>query len=424
MKPNRMKRLLLVTLAVTCCAAPLLAQRSSQTYGSLFNPDFRVEGNIVGGFTDDPERFNEESNRFSISEAGVALRSFVDPTLQFDLEISGGEGLEGETRRGEFGVEQAYVTVLRNSWGFWARIGKMPSSFGEYNDEDPDEAPQVTPPDVILNYFGDDDGYIDTGINTNINVPIGNTSHIFWLGVFNGDNPVLFHDGAERKPVYQARYEGFLEIASLTGFELGISYLQGLNRRKQTVDLDGTAQEFAVRGETKMWNVHVEFNWQPERSYLYEGLEVVAEYYLQEREYFDNDNLTAAAIAAGLDPGGIETEETTEGFYVLAEYQFARNWGVAARIDRSPVLLAEFGEEEETGAAGGAGGEGGEEQAGPYTIYGDEPVEAGSLILSYFPSRFSTWRIQATHKRIEDESWNEVWVQLQVLIGFERPDVF
>jgi len=51
-------------------------------------------------------------------------------------------------------------------------------------------------------------------------------------------------------------------------------------------------------------------------------------------------------------------------------------------------------------------------------------VEAGSLILSYHPSRFTTIRGQYTNKRIGGDNWNEVWIQLQVLIGFERPDVF
>jgi hypothetical protein len=33
-------------------------------------------------------------------------------------------------------------------------------------------------------------------------------------------------------------------------------------------------------------------------------------------------------------------------------------------------------------------------------------------------------RAEFTNKQYGGESWNEVWLQLQVLIGFERPDVF
>ena len=75
-------------------------QGGAQSYASLFSPEFRVEGNIVGALVDDggQRNDNENANRFSVAEAGVGMRSYVDPYFEFNLDISGGEGFEGESR--------------------------------------------------------------------------------------------------------------------------------------------------------------------------------------------------------------------------------------------------------------------------------------------------------------------------------------
>jgi hypothetical protein len=412
-------------LAIVFSGARTFAQETgpgeraaAQSYASLFSPEFRVEGNVVGGIIDDPERRadNENANRISVAEAGIAMRSYVDPFFQFDLEISGGEGFAGETRTQEFGIGQAYATYLRDANGLWARIGKQPSSFGEFNDEDPDEAAVVTAPDAILNYFGEDDGYIDTGIEVNWNVPILDTSHIFWLGLLNGDNAVAFHDGAERKPVYFARYEVFFDAGELTGMEIGLSYLQGLNRRDAAFE----DESYKVRGVTRMANIHFELSHQDPVRYLYSGFEITGELFWQNRAYERNAGLDARASEAGLDPAAFDLEETTLGWYLLADFKLGRNWGLSGRLQQAPVLLVEF--EEDEGGGGDEEDDGGD--AGPYTIYGDDTIDGVSLILSYSPSRFSTIRAEYSRKQIGEESWNEVWLQLLVLIGFERPDVF
>jgi hypothetical protein len=390
----------------------------AQSYASLYSPEFRVEGNIVGALVDDADQRagNGNANRISVAEAGVSMRSYVDPYFEFDLSISGGEGFEGESLTSEFGIDQAFAIMLRDEWGFWARIGKQPTSFGEYNDEDPDEQPFVTAPDAIIQYFGEDDGYIDTGIEVNWNAVFLEHSHIFWLGLLNGDNPVVFHNGVERKPVYFARYEFFHDFGPLTGFEFGLSYLRGLNRHLSEVGND----VFIVRGETRFWNTHMEFNFQPAVDYLYSGFKINGEYFHQTRGYFKNADLNAASSAAGVSS---KREETTDGWYVTAYYKLSRNWDTSLRVDQAPQLLAEF-DQASAPAASKTGEVVRPAGLGAYTIYGTDDIQAVSLTLGYHTSRFTTIRAQYTHKTLGSLDWNELWMNLQVLIGFERPDVF
>ena len=407
----------LVPLCIILLAAPAVygQPRRITDLSQAWIPEFRVEANLTASRIDNDEFEGELGNRFSLKEAGVGLRSYVDPFFRFDFVFSGEEQAGENGIEFTFGVEQAMVTWIAAPWGAEVRLGKMQTSVGEYNDDDPDEHPQVTAPDVILNYFGEDDGYIDTGINANIYVPNPwDLSQIFWLGVFNGDNPVAFHGGKERRPVYFTRYESFWELGALTGTELGLSYLAGSNSRTSVVG----AESFAVKGETRMLNIHWEFDYRDPKRYLYSGFSLLVEYYLQNRSYDKNSRLTTAASELKI-PLETETDESTSGFYLLAEYKLGRNWGVGGRLDSSPVLLVDFedsGTDEES--------DGDAQRAGVYTIYGNKNQTASSFVVSYYPSRFSTLRFQYTNRHIDDVTVNEFWLQLQVLIGFERPDVF
>ena len=167
----------------------------------------------------------------------------------------------------------------------------------------------------------------------------------------------------------------------------------------------------------------MEFNYQPEVEYLYSGFQINGEWFHQTRGYFKNATMDAAAKADGLNR---DREETTDGWYLTASYKLSRNWDTSIRLDQAPQLLAEFVEGDS--APGTAGNEAVEEDTpaglGAYTIYGSESIQAVSLTLGYHTSRFATIRTQYTHKTLGDLDWNELWINLQVLIGFERPDVF
>lgn len=410
-----MRRILLATGAILLAASLARAQpRTVQDYPGAWLPEFRVEANLVGSRIDNEDFQGELGNRMSVKEAGVGLRAYVDPFFRLDAVFSGEEGA-GES---EFGVEQVQATWIAAPLGTEWRFGKFQTSFGEYNDDDPDEHPQVTAPSIIENYWGEDDGYIDTGVNGNIYLPLpGADSHIFWLGAFNGENTVAFHGGAERRSVIFSRYEAFWQVGDISGVEFGASYLEGPNQRTREVELSGgNTGEFTVSGDTKMWNVHLEFDFSPGRRYLYSGFSLLGEYYWQRRGYDRNPDLETA-----VDPDvSLDRRETTEGYYLLGEYRLGRNWGVSARVDRSPILLAEFEEEGEGDEEGGI-----EAEPGAYTIYHpEEQEEAYSAMISYYPSDFTSTRFEYRHRNIGEEEVNEYWLQLQVLIGFERPDVF
>ena len=401
-----------LAVALLAASAAQAQQRRITDLAQAWVPEYRVEANFVGSSIDDKKFEGEHGNRMSLKEAGIGLRSYVDPHFRLDVVISGEESAEGS----EFGLEQAQITWLDAPGGVEVRLGKFQTSFGEYNDDDPDEHPQVTAPELITAYWGEDDGYTDSGVSMNVYIPNPwDWSNILWLGIFNGENEAAFHGGGKRGPVYFTRYEFFWELAALTGLELGVSYLGGPNQRDSEVDVAGTPTVFEVEGETRMFNVHFELDYRDPKAYLYSGFSFLAEYYQQTRSYEEDDDLTTAARTAGLDT---DTDETTNGYYLLGQYSLNRNWAVGGRIDSAPLRLVEFEEGEEEGE------EEEDDVAGAYTIFGDDGITAYSLMLSYYPSRFSTLRAQYTNKTIGDETVNEFWLQLQVLIGFERPDVF
>jgi hypothetical protein len=166
----------------------------------------------------------------------------------------------------------------------------------------------------------------------------------------------------------------------------------------------------------------MEFNYQPAVDYLYSGFKINGEYFHQTRSYFKNADLSAAASAAGLKR---DLEETTDGWYVTLYYKLSRNWDTSLRADQAPQLLAEFDPAAASGGGDGAGSEVARPAGlGAYTIYGTDNIQAVSVTLGYHTSRFSTIRAQYTHKTLGSLDWNELWMNLQVLIGFERPDVF
>ena len=169
----------------------------------------------------------------------VGFRAAVDPFAVFEAVFEGQRlveiDLEGE-RESESAVELevAHLTLPRLPLHLRGRVGLMRTSFGEYNDDDPEEFTQIDPPNVIVNLFGEEgEGWKDTGFN--LNYQFGNPwsdklTHLLWFGLYSGDNDTAFDGGNSDRPVYFARAETFFELGPRAGAELGISFAAG-NRK-------------------------------------------------------------------------------------------------------------------------------------------------------------------------------------------------
>jgi len=133
--------------------------------GLLLNPEMRVEGNIIGNKTYGLKRNAEAegfpSNRLSLKAVELGFRASVDPFAEFETVLEGQRlveiGFEGERElESTIELEVAHLTLPRLPFRTRGRLGLMRTSFGEYNDDDPEEFPQIDPPNVMVNLFGEE----------------------------------------------------------------------------------------------------------------------------------------------------------------------------------------------------------------------------------------------------------------------------
>ena len=366
-------------------------------------PEVRVEGNLIGNYTFQnrkkfqgpleeevpDEDFFIRRNRFNFREVELGLRAAVDPFASFEAILSAEQIFGGEL---ELELEEGILTLLQLPLGAQVKVGRFRTSFGEFNDSDPEEFPEVDPPNVITTFFGrDGDGWIDTGLSLNVPFSLGDVPFLVWGGIFNGDNETAFHGGKGglvRKPTYVGRLEAFFEVGPSTGLEMGVAGATG-----HTLDEDGVP-----RLRSSLLNFHFEFDYRHPVLSLYKGFNFLTEFFYSfrerrfEREVEENGN-------------GIEIIDREFvrrfGLYTLGELQLSREWFLGARFD-----YAQLPEKEE----------------GRKSLRAET---AGSVILTYKPSRFLTLRAQYKHtERNFAPDSDEVFLQALFIIGFERPGPF
>ena len=437
----------------------------------LLNPEMRVEGNfqgsyLAGGLARRAEQEGFSNNRFNLREVELGFRASVDPFAVLEAVISaqhlaeiefedGEEELEAPP--GEVEFEEAHLTFARLPFSLRGKIGLMRTSFGEYNDDDPDEFPQVDPPNIITQFYGDEgEGWKEPGVNINYQFAspfVERMTHVLWFGLYSGENGTAFHGGQLTEPVYFTRLELFYEVAPRAGLEFGLSYARGKrldnyfdDMMNGMLDDDDDDNGHAHNGDddddngdddedngngamgrgpivadddddddngdddddvvgalvgefdSSLMNVHFEFDWQPPLYSLEHSFGFLAELFYSRVERHDGTL-------------------NQFGGYALTQYALNANFAIGARLDvvNCPgfynSLCANLGVEE---------GE---------TLGIDELEDrsewAISPIISISPSPFLTLRAQYkhTHRNYAEDS-QEFLLQALFIIGYERPDVF
>jgi hypothetical protein len=382
--------------------------------GLLLNPEMRVEGNFVVnktyGLARDTEREGFPSDRFSIKEVELGFRASVDPFAIFEAVI-GGQRLvaveisDGEEREGleaEVELEEASLTLPRLPFRLQAKLGLMRSSFGEFNDDDADEFPEVDPPNVLVQLFGDEgEGWTDAGFN--LNHQFGNPwsdkiTHVLWFGLYSGENDTAFHGGEADKPVYFTRFETFFELGPRAGAELGLAFAAGKRNAFRLAEENGNGDDEngqeLLRGRLKtlLVNMHFELDWRPALFTQERGFGFLGEFF-----YARANRLQQKTVHSF-------------GGYALTEYQFSRRWAIGARFDAAMCP--------------------GFDNSLCTRIASDTPVQdrfewAFSPILTFRPSRFLSFRLQYKHTdRNYAEDSDEILAQALFIIGYERPEPF
>ena len=424
----------------------------------MLNPEMRVEGNfqgsrLLGGLARRAEQEGFSNNRFNLREVEVGFRASVDPfavleaviSAQHLAEIEFEDGEEElEEAPGEVEFEEAHLTLARLPLSLRSKIGLMRTSFGEYNDDDPDEFPQIDAPNIITQLYGaEGEGWKEPGVNVNYQFASpwsDKMTHVLWFGLYSGENETAFHGGNLTKPVYFTRLELFYEAAPRAGIELGLSFARGKHgffggeEDDDDDDDNGNGNGMHVEDDdhdddddngngngmhadhdddddvefedllgnqynSQLMNVHFEFDWQPPLYSLEQSFSILTELFYSRVERHDG---TLSQF----------------GGYALTQYSLNPSFAIGARLDvvNCPgfynSLCARLNLDEE-------------DEAPDIDELEGRSEWAISPIISYSPSPFLTLRAQYkhTHRNYAEDS-QEFLLQALFIIGYERSDVF
>lgn len=275
--------------------------------------DFGANADFVAAFAkgneDNPRgagTFPGRENRMFPQEVELAISGRVDPYARADIFLEFAEeggftttngGFEAE-RTLEFGIDEAYLTLLELPLGLQARLGQMRPKFGRLNAIHQHDLPQVDRPDVLVNFFGEE-GETEVGTELSALLPTPFFQELS-IGVYNGDNDPSFGDGRLTDPLVTAHLKNFFELSDASGFQIGLSGQTGPNQEQQ---------------RTYLAALDLTYKWTPP------------------------DKPFTALTLQGM---GLYSHHETEtdapnryGAYAFGDYRFSRRWGVGTRVDWS-----------------------------------------------------------------------------------------
>jgi hypothetical protein len=237
---------------------------------------------------------------------------------------------------GEVKVEEGFITFLSLPLDLQVKVGQLKGAFGKLNTQHLHIRPFADVPLPMVNLLGGDDGIEDAGVSVSRLIPA--PAGIFLEGtaqLLRGTSDNLFqaHNRNDVEPLFHLR--GYGDISEAINLEVGGSWTRANN-------LEGPGYH------TRLTNVDATFRWKPLQQALYKGLLARFEWYLSERE------TPAGRVRA-------------DGFYLFGEWRLGRRWFAGARWDASD--------------------------------HADDAAlrdRSGSLVLTFWPSEFSRFRLQGS----------------------------
>jgi len=321
---------------------------ASAAASKVFNPDISVIGDFLGGVGNGNPRATPS---LEMHESEVGFQAIIDPYARADFFISFGE--QGVT------LEEGFLTFPALPGGFQLKVGKMRAAFGKVNTLHNHVLPWTDRPLVTQNLVGGEDGIDDAGLSLSRIIPA--PKEIFLEGtaqIFRGDSTDVFRAYHRSDVSTVGHLHGYRDVSESTNVDLGISYSRG-----HSTLADGLVNQ--------LYGVDATVRWKPLRRSIYHSFIARSEYIWAREE---QPNHTVA---------------TPNGFYVSADYQFARRWFFGTRFDRSE--RATSSQLHDTG---------------------------GSLVLTYWPSEFSQIRGQLRRTSYaESLTANELLFQFQFSMG-------
>jgi hypothetical protein len=329
--------------------APVSLGGAGGAASKVLNPDIAVIGDFLGAAGNSAGR---PTPALEMHESEVAFQAILDPYARADFFISFGE--QGVT------LEEGYLTFPALPGGFQLRAGKMRAAFGKVNTLHNHVLPWTDRPLVTQNLVGGEDGINDAGLSLSRILPA--PKGIFLEGtaqLFRGDSDDLFRSYKRSDVSTVEHLRAYRDISESTNIDLGASYSRG----HSAIGPDVIDQ---------LYGIDATLRWKPLRRAIYHS-------------FVGRSELIWSRIAQ---PG---LTKTPFGYYVSADYQFARRWFAGARFDRSERLENAIRLLQDTG---------------------------GSLVLTYWPSEFSQIRAQLRRTAYGNNmTANEFLFQFQFSIG-------
>jgi hypothetical protein len=303
----------------------------------------------------------------------------TDPYAIAAFRITGEEEDEAEVG---IHLEEANVTLLTLPFGTNVRFGVMRPRFGVLNMVHGDDLPQVDRPNVLSQFFGEEQMVAEKGVEGIWILPLPIYQELS-LGAFTGDNETAFGRRSWRHPLYLGRLRSFFELAEWGGLQLDLSGGTGVTEDDQRNTVAG---------------IGFKYKWRPLAGVGFPILTASGEAIYGNRTVLLEPE--EEELEPGLDeePAG-EVEKRFErwGYYVYGQYDWTRRWAVGLRYD-----WTEF------------------------------PIEAGdewalSPYLQFKPSEFLRFRVQYKHTEGSggtNRDADEVFIQGTFFMGAHPTERF
>jgi len=340
-------------------------QTPTAAAAKVFNPDIAVIGDFLGaaGSNDaQPDPFGPDATprALQMHESEASFQAVVDPYARADFFMSFGE--EGVD------LEEGYVSFTTLPGGLLAKVGKMRAAFGKVNALHNHVLSWTDRPLVTNNLVGGEEGISDAGVSvarliSNPWLFLEATGQVF-RGDAGPDEAPLFRTARRSDLTYVGHVRAYHDLTEDANIDLGVSAAHGHN--PSGIVNGGDIGRFT----TNLFGVDATVRWRPLARSIYRSFIGRSEVVWSRRDQ----------------PAGLQR---ATGFYVSADYQFARRWFFGGRWDHS-------------------------DRAEDARL-----TDAGrSVILTYWPSEFSQVRGQYRRtKYAGGATANEMLFQFQFAIG-------
>ena len=314
---------------------------------NLRNAELSSRG--VPGFT---TQGLDQRQGFNVDSAELFFFSPVDPYLNFYANLPVSEsGID---------IEEAYVVTTALPEGWQIKGGKFKSNFSRLDSQHPHAWDFW---DIALPYrafLGNEGLGGEKGVQLTY-LPALPIYTIFGAEVLQGENALLFGQGAEERPhAFTFFVKSSVDTSDYSTLYFGPSVLFG--KTDNTNILPNTE----VRGNSALYGMEAVWKWKPTNR---QALTIQSEYLFLTQSGTATDTLTNVVDS-------LKREQ--DGFYVQGVYRINR-WGIGARYDTLNIFSDTF------------------KQAGVQKDYGKPWRETASL--EYNPSEFTRIRLQASHDK-------------------------